>query len=376
MPSSRRQFIKSAAAIGSLMALKFSSLASAAAATGLRQVFKDDFSIGTAIPTKLLASRDAGKLDLVAREFSAITAENAMKWQEIRPELNKWRWTLADRLVDFGAEHRMQVVGHALVWHSQVPDAVFFDASGKPLGKKALLARMEEHINTLVGRYQGQIAIWDVVNEAFAAGRWRKSRWFNQIGKDYFEQAFRYAHEADPKAQLIYNDYGMGNPKKQQSVISAIKACRARGVKVHGVGMQSHLHLDGPSLRNIEKAILAFAKADLRVHITELDVDVLPQIDNYDGAEISTDFAYAEELNPYAKGLPAKVQQQLTRRYEDVFKLYIKHKDKIDRVSLWGTSDDESWKNNWPVKGRTNYPLLFDRNRQPKPAYHAIANLR
>ena len=373
---SRRRLIKSVGIIAALSAFRHSSLVHAISETGLRDVFKNDFSIGTAIPTQVLANQDTARLKLIAREFSAITTENAMKWEEIRPHLSRWNWTLADRFVGFGIKHQMQIVGHALVWHNQIPNDVFLDKRGKPLNRKALLTRMEDHISTMLDRYKGLITIWDVVNEAFEGGKWRESQWFKVIGEDYLEHAFRYAHAADPAAQLIYNDYGMDNPHKQEIAIRIIDACRKRGGHIHGVGMQSHVHLEGPSLKKMERAIIAFAKAGLRVHITELDVDVLPQIHDYSSAEVSTNFEYLERLNPYKDGLPTQVQQQLTRRYEDLFKLYIKHRDSIDRISFWGTSDDESWKNNWPINGRTNYPLLFDRNQQPKPAYHAVRRLR
>lgn len=374
----RRKFLTSSGSLALsayLMSYSGNSLASLIENTGLKEVFKDKFKLGTALSSKTLSGHRPEQLKLVVKEFSSITPENDFKWANLRPKPNSWRWDLADKFVEFGQENNMQMVGHALVWHSQIPDKVFFNNKKKMLPRAYLLAMMEEHINTVVGRYRGKIHVWDVVNEAFKQGSWRKSHWYNGIGEDYFEHAFRFAQNADPSAQLMYNDYSMDNTKKQQSVIAAINQCKRKGVKIDGVGMQSHLHLDGPSIKQIEQAILNYAKAGLRVHITELEMDVLPKIQDYASADIGNKYAYREELDPYKNGLPLAMEQKLAQRYEEVFKLYIKHSDKIDRVTLWGTSDDESWKNDFPIKGRTNYPLLFDRNQQPKLAYFALKKL-
>jgi endo-1,4-beta-xylanase len=294
----------------------------------------------------------------------------------MRPSLDQWDWKLADRFVDFGSRNQMLMVGHALVWHSQIPDSVFFRNSGKAKSREELLTIMEEHISTVVDRYKNHVAVWDVVNEAVDVKVWRKSHWHNIIGSDYFEHAFRFARNADPSAHLIYNDYSMDNPDKQRFVVGAVKKLRKKGVTVDGVGMQLHAALDGPSVTKVEAAILRFARAGLRVHITELDLDVLPQVSDYTGADISTNYKYAKKLNPYTAGLPESIEAQHTKRYTELFQLFVKHRDKIDRISTWGTTDGESWKNGWPIKGRTNYPLLFDRAYRPKPAYFSIKDLK
>jgi endo-1,4-beta-xylanase len=332
--------------------------------------------VGTAISTDTLANNNKKMLALIAQEFNTITAENDMKWEMMRPSLDQWNWKLADRFVDFGSRNQMLMVGHALVWHAQIPDSVFFRDSGKAKSREELLTIMEEHISTVVDRYKNHVAVWDVVNEAVDVKVWRKSHWHNIIGSDYFEHAFRYARNADPSAHLIYNDYSMDNPDKQKFVVRAVRDLRKQGVIVDGVGMQLHAALDGPSVERIESAILRFARAGLRVHITELDLDVLPQVSDYTGADISTNYTYAKRLNPYTSGLPKSVEAQHTSRYTELFELFVKHRDKIDRISTWGTTDGESWKNGWPIKGRTNYPLLFDRGYRPKPAYFSIKDLK
>lgn len=266
------------------------------------------------------------------------------------------------------------MVGHALVWHAQIPNDVFFENS-RPRSKKDLLKIMKDHIVTMVDRYRNSIAVWDVVNEAVDNDKWRRTNWFKYIGSEYFEKAFQYAREADPSAHLIYNDYGMDSPSKQDFLLDAIRRLKSKGIKVDGVGMQLHAALDGPSARQIEDAIVKFAKAGLQVHITEMDLDVLPKVDDYSGAEISTNYSYNEKLNPYVSGLPEKISKLHTKRYTELFEVFVRHSDKVARVSTWGTIDSESWKNGWPVNGRTNYPLLFDRNYQPKEAYHSIKSL-
>ena len=372
----RRKFITYGS--GSILPLFINSTAisktKAIEDSGLADTFRDKFHIGTAISNDTLENNNSRLLKLIAREFNTITAENDMKWEMIRPSLDKWNWKLADKFVDFGRKNQMLMVGHALVWHAQIPNDVFFE-NGRPRLKEGLLKIMEDHILTMVDRYKNSIAVWDVVNEAIDNDKWRRTNWFKYIGSEYFEKAFQYAREADPSAHLIYNDYGMDSPAKQDFLLDAIRRLKSKGIKVDGVGMQLHAALDGPSAKQVEDAIVKFAKAGLQVHITEMDLDVLPKVDDYSGAEISTNYSYNEKLNPYVSGLPEKISKLHTKRYTELFEVFVRHSDKVARVSTWGTVDSESWKNGWPVNGRTNYPLLFDRNYQPKEAYHSIKRL-
>lgn len=375
---SRRQFLTRSAQIAAVLTLaRQQAFAEAARKTGLADVYKGDFLVGTALSNRTLVKKDQAVLDLVAREFNAITAENCMKWGVLVPEPDQWQWGPADTFVGYGEKHGMAVVGHTLVWHSQAPRWLFEDGEGGAVSAEVLNARIESHIDTLVGRYKGKIHTWDVVNEAVDEDKgWRQSAFFKILGPEYMERAFRLAHAADPAAHLIYNDYNMHNPGKRAFLVDVFKDYRKRGVPIHGVGMQSHVGLDYPNLQEFEDSIKAYADLGLALHMTELEVDVLPVAWEFTGAEISTDFEYSDQLNPYADGLPDKVQQQLTDRYVQMFELFLKHRDNIARVTLWGTSDAESWKNNFPVRGRTNYPLLFDRQWQPKPAYHAVKALK
>lgn len=378
MTIKRRSLIKHALLTSSALAFaKQQAFAAAAASTGLKDAFKEDFYIGTAIGNARMMNPPAGFHDLVAREFNAMTMENDMKWERIRPQPDQWVWENADAFIEFCEAHNMFAVGHVLVWHSQTPDWVFNDASGQPLSRDALLARMKEHIDTLAGRYRGRIHAWDVVNEAVDEDKgWRQSPWFKQIGPDFVDHAFKYARAAAPEAHLLYNDYNMHNPGKRQFVVDMVKHFKKTGVPIDGIGMQGHVGMGYPDIAEFEHSIEAYAATGCAVHITELDLDVLPVAWQHMGAEISANFEYSDELNPYPNGLPADVQDALTERYVEWFKLFLKHRDKIARVTFWGTGDSESWKNDFPVRGRTNYPLLFDRNYKRKPAYDAVTALK
>lgn len=377
MTLSRRHFlVGTAASLAAVAHLKTSALAAALKSSGLRDLYRDDFFVGTILSARSFEQKNTALLSLIAREFSAVTPENAMKWEAIRPQMNEWRWDIADQMVAFAEQHKMHMVGHTLVWHSQVPAQVFLNEKGEAHGRDALLKIMAEHINTLVGRYKGRIATWDVVNEAVEdSGEWRQTSWFKGVGEDYIEQAFRLAHKADPKAHLVYNDYNTFMPTKRDAIAAMAKALKAKGVPIHGLGMQGHIGIGRPELSQLEQTIETFAGAGVRVHVTELDVDVLPSVWEM-SAEIANRFEYKPEMDPFKDGLTKEMAEQLAERYEALFKLFLKHRDKIDRITLWGTSDDGSWLNGFPIPGRTNYPLLFDRQQQPKLAYQRVAALK
>jgi endo-1,4-beta-xylanase len=380
MPRCTRRAFAALAAGGvlGLGQIKADARQQAARQTGIKEAFKDDFLIGTAVDGRTVNDPSTPLAQLVAAEFNAITPTNMMKWGPIEPREGEWQWAGPDRLVDFGTTHGMTVVGHTLVWHSQAPTWLFVDEQGAPVSKARLFKRIETHIQTLVGRYQGRVAIWDVVNEAIDEDEkgWRQSPFLAIAGPEYVERAFRLAHEADPKATLLYNDYNEHNPGRRRFLVEVIRDFKRRGVPIHGVGFQGHVGLDYPDLVEYEQSLWAIAAEGVPVHITELDVDVLPRASGYTGAEISTSFALSEKLNPWKTGLPAEIDARLTARYRQLFELFLKYRDTIARVSTWGTFDGESWKNNFPVRGRTNYPLLFDRELKAKGAYAGLLSLK
>lgn len=373
----RRKFIKSTAlTTAGISMMKANAMASIIGQNGLKDFFKNDFKVGTALGDHIFTGNDNDVQELVKREFNVVTPENALKWQPVHPSENEWRFDAGDRLVDFAQKNNMEVQGHVLVWHSQVPRDLFVDENGKQISKAALEKRMENHIQTLVGRYKGKIHSWDVVNEAILPNEgFRKSKWLEIMGPEFMERAFYLAHEVDPDCHLIYNDYNMDNPERRDFVVDLVNKFKKKGVPIHGIGMQGHFNLEGPNVSEIQKSIEAFAKTGLRVDFTEVDVDVLP-FDWDRSAEVCTNVEYRESLNPYKSGLPKEINDKLTKRYEEIFKLFLKHRDKIDRVTFWGPSDAYSWKNNFPVPGRTNYPLLFDRQHKPKDAYYAVTGLK
>jgi endo-1,4-beta-xylanase len=340
---------------------------------GLKDVFEKDFLIGTAINPYQVLGKDARAKPFIVKNFNSVTAENEMKWERIHPRPGVYDFALADSAVAFAQKNNMSMIGHVLVWHSQTPDWVFIDSLGKPVTRDALLARMKDHIFTVVGHFKGKVKGWDVVNEAVNDdGTIRKSKWYQIIGEDYIEKAFEYAHEADPDAELYYNDYNNEQRAKREGVVPIIKTLQKNGLKIDAVGIQGHWHLDAPDLNELDESLSAYAALGLKIVITEMEVNVLPTPPEVYGADVQQQAKYLEELNPYKNGCPDSVETQLANRYSDLFSVFMKHKKDITRVTFWGINDGYSWKNNWPIVGRTNYPLLFDRNYQPKPAFYSV----
>jgi endo-1,4-beta-xylanase len=338
----------------------------------LKQTFKGDFVIGAAINEAQITGQDQREDALIESQFNSVSPENALKWANVHPQPGKYNFDLTDKYVAFGQKNHMFIVGHNLVWHNQVPDWVFHDDKGNLLDRDALLARMKDHIDTVVGRYKGKIQSWDVVNEALNEdGTLRQSEWYKIIGPDYIEKAFQFAHEADPAVQLFYNDYNLENEPKRNGAIALVKKLQADGVPISGVGIQDHDQLDWPTADQEDATISAFAALGIKVAISELDIDVLPRRGG-PTADVSIKIAQNAALNPYSAGLPDSVQQKLATHYADLFRVYFKHRNTVERVTFWGVTDGDSWLNDWPVNGRTSYPLLFDRNGQPKPAFNAV----
>ena len=352
----------------------FSLLAAAPAEQpSLKDAFRGRFLVGAALNPSYFTGANALGADLVKAQFNSVTPENAMKWAPIHPHPDQYEFQASDRYVDFGMKNGMFVIGHTLVWHSQTPAWVFADASGKPVDRQVLLDRMRDHIRTVVGRYKGRVKGWDVVNEALEEnGTLRNSPWCKIIGEDYIEKAFQLAHEADPQAELYYNDYALENPAKRAGAIAMIKKLRAAGVQLSGVGLQGHYKLTIPTAQEVDDTIMDFAKLGLKVSFSELDVDMLPGQRNSLNDDVGTRVEAEKRLNPYPKELPLAEQQKLAARYADLFAVFLKHRGEIKRVTLWGVTDADSWLNDWPVVGRTSYPLLFDRAGKPKLAFMSV----
>lgn len=337
----------------------------------LKDAFREAFLIGASINRAQIYERDARGLAVISRHFNAITSENVLKWEAVHPAPDRYAFEAADLYVAFGEKHGMVIIGHTLIWHDRTPRWVFEDELGRPVSREVLLQRMREHIQRVVGRYRGLIRGWDVVNEALVEdGTLRQSPWLKTIGEDHIAKAFQFAHEADPQAELYYNDYSLENGAKRRGAIALIKKLKAQGVPITAIGLQEHNGLDWPSVERIDAAIRDFAALGIKVNVTELDVSVLPWVKP--GSEAANRAASDPALNPYVAGLPDEVQQKLARRYAELFKVYLKHRDVIDRVNFWNVTDADSWLNDFPAPGRTDYPLLFDRAGRPKPAFYSV----
>ena len=326
----------------------------------LKDLMPKGMVIGVAINQRQSDGVDTAGVELITKQFNQISPENLLKFQPVHPAADRYAFDAQDRYVQFGIDRKMQVVGHTLVWHNQTPAWVFQGIDGQSADRTTLLARMRDHIHTVVGRYKGRIHGWDVVNEAIDEdGSLRKAPWHNGIGDDYVAKAFEFAHEADPDAELYYNDYNLEKPAKRAGVIRLVKDLKARGLRIDGIGNQGHWQLETPAIDEIEQALIDLRSTGLKMMYTELDINLLPP------AGRNADPAVA---NPYAGGLPDEKQQQLAKRYADIFGVFLKHRDAVTRVTFWGLSDADSWLN----RGRVNHPLLWNRMRQPKPAFQAV----
>ncbi len=339
----------------------------------LKDAFAGKFVIGTAMSAPQIEGTDTAAVRVIKEQFNAIVAENCMKSGPIQPREGEFDFSLSDKFVEFGIKNNKHITGHTLVWHSQTPTWFFKDAEGNDVSREVLIERMKKHIYTVVGRYKGKIKGWDVINEVIddRDGSLRRSKFMQIIGEDYIKLAFQFAHEADPQAELYYNDYSLFSPAKRKGAVAMVKKLIEQGVKIDAVGEQCHIGLDFPTIEEYEQTINDFAALGVKVMITEMEISVLPSNRNT-GADVSGNNSGVDPSNPYVNGLPDAINQKFEQRYVDFFKLFLKHSDKITRVTLWGVDDGQSWKNDWPIPGRTDYGLLIDRKFQPKPVVQKI----
>ncbi len=385
----------------------------------LKELFKNDFLIGVAVNGRSI-SGEAGKM--VLSNFNTLTCENEMKPQSLlyfprqspaggpqgqnpqqrqagAPQGNQQRqvpqggqppqgmagfqqgplkldtinglvfnWTSADRIADFARQNNMSMRGHTLVWHSQTPAAFFTDDKGAQLTKEQLYERLKIYMTAVMNRYKDVIFCWDVVNEALSDtpdNIYRTSSpWYKICGKDFIAQAFRIARSVNPDVKLIYNDYNIVDPAKLERAITMLKELKDAGVPVDGVGMQAHWSKEITG-EMINTAINRFAALGLEVQMTELDVTTYTI---FHGEGIKNQ---AKETQPYSK----EVEDRLAEIYKTYFEVMHKNADKITSVTFWGLHDGMTWLNGFPVRGRSDYPLLFDREMKPKKAYYSVKSV-
>ena len=345
---------------------------------GLKDYYADNFLIGAALFPELFD--DPVSEELIKRQFNSITPENDFKWASLHPAPGEYRFDRADRIAQFANANNIKLIGHTLVWHSQLGQGVFTKKGttdpNEPVDSKTLLKRIRDHIFTVAGRYRGKVLGWDVVNEALNEdGTYCMSNFYKIAGDTFIEKAFEYAREADPGAELYYNDYNLVIPEKREGAVRLIRKLLAKGLKVDAVGIQAHWDLTFPDLSEIEKSIQEFSQLGIKVMFTELDVSVLPSPLNTPSADIGIRHENKGNMNPYPDGIPDEVDEALAKRYRDIFMIFNKYRDKISRVTFWGLHDGISWKNNFPVYGRTDYPLLFDRDMKSKRSYFGVVDL-
>lgn len=330
---------------------------------GLKDYYKNYFPIGVAVSPADLSGKSA---ELILQQFNSLTAENAMKMGPIHPLENRYNWRDADSIVNFAVRNHLKIRGHNLCWHAQTPFWIFKDSLGNQVSKELLLKRLKDHIHTVVSRYKGKIYAWDVVNEAIAddSSFYRNSKWYQICGADFIAKAFEYAHEADPKAVLFYNDYNTENPVKIQKIYTMLKELIAKGVPINGVGLQAHWSINNPSREELEKSIQMFSSLGLQIQFTELDVSVYA---GRQGGQLINN----QSTNANEASFTEEMENQQIEKYKMVFDVFRKYHKNITGVTFWNVSDRYSWLDR---RGRKNYPLLFDADLKPKKAYWSVVN--
>ena len=331
-------------------------------AKGLKDYYKKYFSIGVAVSPRSLKTDEA---NLILKHFNSITPENAMKMGPIHPKEKEYYWKDADSIAAFAQRHQLKLRGHTLCWHSQTPDWMFQNAKGDTVSKEVLLQRLKDHIFTIVNRYKGKVYAWDVVNEVISDKKdefYRNSLWYQICGDEFIAKAFQWAHEADPGAILFYNDYNEISPVKRGKIIKMVQELKAKGVPIHAVGLQAHWAVNDPSREQLEQTLEDFSKLGLKLQVTELDISVYPK-------EHEARDKKPKDVNT---GFTAEKEQQQIEKYKMCFELFRRYKNVVTGVTFWNISDRNSWLDNFPVRGRKDYPLLFDKDLQPKRAFWEV----
>jgi len=332
------------------------------ASTGLKDYYKKYFPIGVSVMPSNLKGDEA---ELILQQFNSLTPENSMKMAPVHPEETRYNWNDADSIAAFAQRNGLKLRGHVLCWHNQTPPWMFKDSAGNTVTKEVLLRRLKDHITTVVSRYKGKIYAWDVVNEAISdkPGEYlRSSLWYQICGEEYIAKAFEYAHAADPNAILFYNDYNEINATKREKIYKLVKELKDAGVPIGGVGLQGHWAIDQPSKEQLDSTLKKFSDLGLKIQVTELDISVYPK-------EHSARERKPEDADTT---FSAEKENRQIEQYQMCFELFRKYRNVISGVTFWNVSDRHSWLDNFPVRGRKDHPLLFDKDLKPKKVFWEV----
>lgn len=335
-------------------------------AVSLAQVYKDYFLIGAAVTPQSLKTDEA---ELILRQFNSLTAENAMKMGPIHPRENEYNWAGGDSIAAFSQRHGLKMRGHTLCWHNQVAPWMFKTETGDTVSKEVLMQRLKDHITAVVSRYKDHIYAWDVVNEVIsdAPGEfYRPSIWYKICGEEFISKAFEWAHAADPDALLFYNDYNETNPVKREKIFQLVKNLKDAGVPIHGVGLQGHWSIYEPTAEVLEQTLHRFSQLGVQVQVTELDISV------YAKGQQSREPWPKDSLSVFTP----QMENLQIERYKICFDLFRKYRHSLNSVTFWNISDRRSWLDNFPVRGRKDYPLLFDKDLKPKKAFWLVVDFK
>lgn len=353
-------------------------------ADSLKTHFKDDFLIGAAVGRSIVEGDTPLANELVSKHFNTLTVENDMKAEVVSPQRGQYDFSRADAFIDYAKARNAFVIGHTLIWHNQTPSWFFKNEKGEPFDEEEQSRVLNAHIKVMAERYLGRVHAWDVLNEIIDDdGSYRPTIWVEQIGggDKLAKMAFRAAQKYAPNTELYYNDFNAWKPGKVKGIVRMIRMLKKEGIRIDGIGIQGHWGLNYPSISLIEEAIDAYAAEGVKVMISEIDIDVLPI--TKEGQVIGSGLLHKQFqepefeafLDPYKENLPTSVAKQLDARWTALFSLFKRKSDAIDRVTFWGVDDSTSWKNDYPVTNRTNYPLLWNRDFSPKGALEKILTL-
>lgn len=345
----------------------------------LWNAYRDYWYTGVSVNQWEVEGEQAADWAVITKNFNWVVAENCMKCEVIHPKEGVYDFTLADQFVNKAKAAGMKVMGHCLIWHSQCAPWFHYDEKGNLVSAEVLKKRMREHIYTVVSHFKGRIDAWDVVNEAFEDdGTPRKSLFYQILGTDYIPLAFQYAHEADPSIQLFYNDFSMNKAQKVEGVVNFFRPLIQQGLPVTAIGMQGHIiledNVDNTVIKQYEHSIQTIAAAGVPTFFSELDLSVLPNPYGFSGANVSDKFAYRPEMDPYKNGLTKEKEKEIEQFWVNFYQMLLRHQD-ILRVNFWCLNDGNSWRNDFPIPGRTDYATLFDRQNKAKPFVQKLIDL-